>query len=373
MKKVLFLNLTAFSQTGGLEKFNRCFLKALAEIEVDTQMVSQAYSMYDTVADEKYYPQAKYKGFGLSRISFVMNSVMQGLRSDVVILGHINLAIVGYLIKMIAPQKKVMLICHGIEVWEPLQGMKQKMLNSANKILAVSEYTRQQIMKLHNIAADKVAVFHNTIDPYFPLPKTFDKNKALLQRYGLIENDFVLFTLCRLSSKEKYKGYDNVVKALPQLLKKYPNIRYVIAGKYDEQEKDRMDVMIEELGVQDKVVFTGYVDDKEIIQHYQLGDVYVMPSQGEGFGIVFIEAMACGQRVIAGNKDGSVDALANGELGKLVNPDDVNEIADAVASYYEGNAAWNTTSSAVLQEKVLNRFGFDVYKNRMKQLLPTLF
>jgi glycosyltransferase involved in cell wall biosynthesis len=238
--------------------------------------------------------------------------------------------------------------------------------------LAVSSYTKQQITNLHKIASDKITVFHNTIDPYFPLPDTFNKNPDLLKRYGLNENDFILYTLCRLSSKEQYKGYDYVIKALPALLKKHPNIKYLVAGKYDDVELNRLKALISETGVSANVIFAGFLDDSELIAHYQLGDVYIMPSQREGFGIVFIEAMACGSRVIAGNKDGSVDALAKGELGKLVDPTSVEEITKAIEDYYLSSVNWNMQSSADLQKRVIKHFGFSIYKDTLKQVIPTL-
>lgn len=372
MKKVLFLNLTAFSQTGGLEKFNRCFLKALAETETATNYISESYSMYDTVADERYYNVNKYRGFNKHKLQFVISGVVKAFKSDLIILGHINLALIGFIIRLFAPSKKIVLICHGIEVWEPLSYIKRTVLHGANRVLAVSSYTKQQITDLHKVASDKITVFHNTIDPYFPMPDTFNKNHNLLKRYGLSQNDFILYTLCRLSSKEQYKGYDYVIKALPALLKKYTNIKYLVAGKYDEVELNRIKALISETGVSDHVIFAGFVDDSELIAHYQLGDVYIMPSQREGFGIVFIEAMACGRRVIAGNKDGSVDALANGALGKLVDPTSVEEITTAVENYYLNAEAGNEQASAALQKQVIKHFGFSIYKDKLKQVIPTL-
>jgi len=372
MKKVLFLNLMAFKQTGGLEKFNRSFLKALVENEVQAGMVTQAYSLCDTIANEAYYPSDKYKGFGYHKVKFTISSILQGLKADCIILGHINLSIIGFFINLIAPSKKIVLICHGIEVWKPVSVIKKRVLKIAQRILAVSTYTKTQIANVHGIEPERITVFHNTIDRYFPLPKTFNKDVELLNRYRFDQNDFVLYTLCRLSSHEQYKGYDNVIKALGQLQGKYPNIKYLIAGKYDDIELQRVKQLIIENKVEDKVRFAGYIDDSEIIAHYQLGDVYIMPSYGEGFGIVFIEALACGCRVIAGNADGSIDAVANGELGKLVDPKSVDDIAYAIEAYYNNNANWNIDKAKLLQQDVVSRFGFDQYKNRLSSIISEI-
>jgi glycosyltransferase involved in cell wall biosynthesis len=356
---------------GGLEKFNRCFLKALNQIEAEGNLISQASSLYDTTTDERYYPRAKYKGFGRSRMKFVLSGILQGMKQDVIVLGHINLAIVGVVAKTLWPRKKLVLITHGIEVWGAASSIQKMLLAKADKIFAVSEYTRRKLIDIHGVDERKTALFYNTIDPYFPVPNTYSKSGELMRRYGLKESDKVLFTLCRLSSNEQYKGYDNVIKALKMLIAKYPDLRYVIAGKYDAIEKERIDLLLKEYGLTDKVILTGFVADDEIVSHYQLADVYIMPSKGEGFGIVFIEAMACGRRVIAGNKDGSVDALKNGQLGKLVDPENVEDIATSIDTYLSAEP-WSSINALQMKNDVMASFGFDVYKQRLRTLLTTV-
>jgi phosphatidylinositol alpha-1,6-mannosyltransferase len=366
MKKSLFLNLTAFSKTGGLEKFNRSFLKAMNELKGINNSCS--HSAYDTVADEKYYPQRQYKGFAGKLAPFIINSVIKAARYDEVIVGHINVAIVGCLIKTLYPSKKVTLITHGVEVWEPVGGFKKKLLQKADSILAVSTFTKNKVIEVHRIPAGKVQVFPNTIDPYFPVPLSFDQNMGLRLRYGLKENDFVLFTLARLSSKEQYKGYDIVIECLPALLKIIPGIKYIIAGKYDEAEKGRVEGIIGRLHLENNVILAGYVADNELTDHYRMSDLFIMPSQGEGFGIVFLEAMICGLQVIGGNRDGSVDALQNGALGTLVTPDNKEEIINSVLEHYKRRAVWTEKDKYRLQQDMLGFFGFDKFKQRLKNI-----
>ena len=74
------------------------------------------------------------------------------------------------------------------------------------------------------------------------------------------------------------------------------------------------------MGLSDRVIFTGYIPESEKIAHYNLADVYVMPSTGEGFGIVLLEAVACGVPVVGSRVDGSREALLDGQLGRLVDP-----------------------------------------------------
>lgn len=368
-KNVLFINLAAFSLTGGIEKFNKCFLKALWELHLQGELDVTSYSLYDQETNEQYFPKQYYKGFIRQRLSFVKQSVIHARHFDVIVLGHINLAIIGFLVKFFFPKKKIILIAHGIEVWQPLKGIKKIFLNKIDNIFAVSNYTKEKLRRVQKIDADKINIFPNTIDPFFDVPANFVTPLYLKKRYNVSEDDFVLFTLTRLSSSEKYKGYDMVIKSLPDLVKRIPNIRYIIAGKYDIEEKLRIEKMVKDLDLNDVVYLAGFLNNEEISDHYQLGDVFIMPSKGEGFGIVFIEAAVCGVKIVAGNKDGSVDALKNGELGTLVDPDSADEITEVVLKLHREKHAWNSQNKKDLQNRTLNYFGFSVFKKKLQKEL----
>lgn len=120
--------------------------------------------------------------------------------------------------------------------------------------------------------------------------------------------------------------------------------------------------MIKDNGVEEEVILTGFIPDTELTDHYQLADVFAMPSKGEGFGIVFIEATACGTQVIAGDKDGSVDALANGELGTLINPNDIDALAKAIQKMLTQNHDQRS-----IQDKTKQRFSYCNFKMRLRE------
>lgn len=102
---------------------------------------------------------------------------------------------------------------------------------------------------------------------------------------------------------------------------------------------------------------------------HRLADVFAMPSTGEGFGIVFLEAMACGTPVVAGNCDGAVDALDRGRLGKLVDPNDVSAIANGINSLLnkEGPALWFDREA--LHDAVTQRFGRTAFRTNLGKAL----
>ncbi len=120
----------------------------------------------------------------------------------------------------------------------------------------------------------------------------------------------------------------------------------------------------------ENVVLTGFIKDEEVVDHFLLADVFIMPSRKEGFGIVFIEAMACGLPVIAGNKDGSADALQNGVLGQLIDPDSDAEMFQAMVNTLQDRARLEDVCvKKELQQKVKAAFGFDTYKRNLEKLL----
>ena len=199
-------------------------------------------------------------------------------------------------------------------------------LRKADLALAVSRYTRDRLIQEVGLDANRVKILPNTYDPdrFAIAPKP----PQLLQKYGLQPQTPVILTVGRLAETEGYKGYDQIIKAIPEIRRAVPDARYLLVGK--GSDRPRIEKLIAEVGVQEAVILAGFVPDDELAEYYNLCDIFAMPSQGEGFGIVYLEALACGKPVLAGNKDGSRDAVAEGELGLLVDPEDTAEIASEI-------------------------------------------
>ena len=151
----------------------------------------------------------------------------------------------------------------------------------------------------------------------------------------------------------------------------FPYVRYVLGGR--GPDRPRVEQLIRELGVEGNVILAGYVAEHELREHYNLCDVFAMPSKGEGFGIVFLEALGCGKPVIAGNKDGSVDAVLNGEIGALVDPDDVEDIARALLQVLRGahpNPLLRQPEE--LRRRVIDAYGYEQFRARLDEVLQPL-
>ncbi len=311
-----------------------------------------------------YFPAEIFKGFNAAKVSFIKEAVLEGRKSRVVIISHINLMVVGWLIKKISPQTQVILLAHGIEIWNPLDKKRLMLLSSCDKILSVSSFTKNRILKLHKLPSEKCFVLNNCIDPFLERTTTKKRSPALVERYGIKTTDTVILTLTRLSLKDRYKGYGYVIQSLGEIAKTNTNVKYIIAGGYEATEKIYIDGLIEKYGLQEQVIVAGFIEEEELASHFSLADIYVMPSMKEGFGIVFVEAMYYGVPVIAGNADGSTDALLQGELGLLINPEDVQAITTALQKMIESKEAYFPN-----QQLLMDHFGYTAYKRKLEGFL----
>jgi glycosyltransferase involved in cell wall biosynthesis len=109
-----------------------------------------------------------------------------------------------------------------------------------------------------------------------------------------------------------------------------PNLRYLIVG--DGSDRPRLEAKARAHGLSDRIIFAGRIAETEKVAHYNLADVYVMPSHGEGFGIALIEAAACGIPVVGSSVDGSRDALLDGKLGRMVDPTKPDDLVMAIGA-----------------------------------------
>ncbi|MEO9005022.1 MAG: asparagine synthase (glutamine-hydrolyzing) [Ginsengibacter sp.] len=368
-QSVLFLTLRTFSSTGGIEKVSKVAGKALYEIGKETGGSFHVYSMYDQQrdVDTKYFPGPIFTGFGINKLKFMLRCMQKGVKHDVLILSHVNLLLPGYLVKLLSPKTKIVLIAHGIEVWERLGSMKKFMLDKCEQVLAVSHFTADALQHINKVPAHKLQVLNNCLDPFLELPLHEEKSQHFLNKYGFNREDTILMTLTRLAARERYKGYDIVIQSLQRLKQAQPRLKYLIVGKYDDKEKQRLDKMIEEAGLDGQVTFAGFVPDEELASHFNLADIYIMPSEKEGFGIVFIEAMYYNKPVIAGNKDGSVDALLNGRLGLLVNPQSLDEVTMAITDMASCKEKYLPD-----QQLLMDHFSYQVYKAKWKEVLENI-
>jgi len=283
-------------------------------------------------------------------------------RPSLVVCGHVNHSPICHLMKKLLGIPYIVLT-YGIEVWDVDSDLKRQALKNANLVAALSRYTRDKLIRRVGLSNEQVIVKPHGVREYFrPAPKP----AHLMERFGL-RGQRVLLTVARLAKSETDKGYDQVIKALAAVSKEVPNVRYVFVGSGDDVPRIRE--LAKEEGVAEKVVLPGFVANAALADYYNLCDVFVMPSKKEGLGIVFLEALACGKPVIAGNVDGSRDALLDGKLGTLVNPDSVEDIAKAIVAVLREETPKDLLDPSYLSATVREHFGFDRYCERVSEMI----
>jgi phosphatidyl-myo-inositol dimannoside synthase len=341
--------------------------KALQEFALQNEASIKIMSMHDaseTALNNPYFSSDIFKGYNAAKPKFILDAVKYGKKCDVVILSHINLLMAAWLIKKRNPKTTIILLAHGIEIWGKLNAQQQKMIGACDKIVSVSNFTKDSIINQHQIDTKKCFVLNNCIDPYLIRPVVKSRDAKLVERYHLKEEDIILLTLTRLSAKDRYKGYDFVIDAMAEIVKKYTNVKYILAGGCGAEERGFLENKIAENNLKSNVLLVGYLPDEELACHFSLADVYIMPSVKEGFGIVFVEAMYYGLPVIAGNVDGSTDALLNGELGLLINPESKTAIYESIEKMILDRNAYLPNDTLLL-----NNFGYEAYKYNLEKIL----
>lgn len=231
---------------------------------------------------------------------------------------------------------------HGEEIttedpYDPDHARARRTLLACDSIVVVSRFTRDAVARLLGDAAGRrVVLIENGVDTARFVPAA--KDQGLLDAFGL-GGRFVFVSVCRLLEK---KGVDNTLRAFAQLSDHLPEARYLVVG--GGPFAGRLQALAAELGVAGRVVFAGQVADHELVDHYRLGDVFVMPNRElpngdtEGFGLVFLEANGCGLPVIAGQDGGSTDAVQDGVNGLVVDGRSVDAIAGAMLRLHEDAA-----------------------------------
>jgi phosphatidylinositol alpha-1,6-mannosyltransferase len=248
-----------------------------------------------------------------------------GERFDAVICSHINLLPVAAAAAAVQ-RVPLLLVIYGVEAWEEKRGaLVTKLLKRVDAVIAISEYTKRRFLEWAGVEAALVRVLPCGVDMrrFGPGAKRGD----LLRLYGLSGRSVIL-TVARLAGAERAKGIDEMLESLPALALKVPNITYLIVG--DGTDRERLEAKTRALGVANRVVFTGFIDEASKADHYRLADVYAMPGRGEGFGIVYLEALASGLPIVASKLDASAEVVLSPEFGYAVNPDRPAELQAAV-------------------------------------------
>lgn len=325
--RIYALITDAYGGYGGVAVYNRDLLSAFLQHPGVTEVIAvpRVISHAMEALPEGLTYRTGAAGGAVRFLATIVRDLPRIARSDLIYCGHLNLAPLAWALGKLFG-RPVLGALYGIEAWRP---SSRRMTAWASRHLAryyaISTYTRDRFTSWSRVPEAHIELLPNAIHLQDYAPG--EKSEVLAARFGL-QNRKVLMTFGRLVSKERAKGFDEVLRVLPTLVAEDPSIAYLIAG--DGDYRRRLEERVAELHLGEHVVFTGFVEEAEKADLYRLADLYVMPSRGEGFGFVFLEAMASGVPVIASSTDGSRDAVRDGELGEMVDPDKPEELLGAI-------------------------------------------
>jgi phosphatidylinositol alpha-1,6-mannosyltransferase len=357
--RIVALLTDAYGGFGGIAMYNRDLLEAMCGHGRVEQV--QAFPRKITHPVEPMPARLDYRreasGGVVAFARAVSLEMLWGPRPDLIYCAHINLAPVAMAMR-IRWRAPVLLGLYGVECWQPTgRRIADRAARSFDQFYAISRITRSRFSSWSGVSEDRIHLLPNAIhlESYGVAPASED----VCRRFGLIGRTVIL-TLGRIVSEERAKGFDEVIGALSELRTRIPNILYVIAG--DGSYRSALEDKVRGLGLEKQVVFTGKVSEADKVELYRAAHAYVMPSRGEGFGFVFLEAMACGTPCVASSADGSSDAVRDGTLGSMIDPGDQNALVAA-------------TVAAVAKKKEvpagLEYFGFPSFRRRVHNMLDT--
>jgi len=209
-----------------------------------------------------------------------------------------------------------------------LRFLAGKSLRRAAYIIANSHHTRRILLEDWRLPPEHVRVLHPGVDTerFVPAPR----DNKVRQELGWAERPVVL-TVGRL---QKRKGHDMLIRALPAIRRAVPNLLYAIIG--DGEERRCLEHLVMQEGVQENVQFLGEANDQTLRRCYQQCDVFALPNRQvgvdiEGFGMVLLEAQACGRPVVAGASGGTAETMRVPQTGRIVNCDNPQPLADVLS------------------------------------------
>jgi phosphatidylinositol alpha-1,6-mannosyltransferase len=357
----------AFGGRGGIAQYNRDFLGALAATGPIDVLPRHAPDPVEGLPDAVAQTPAR-----AGRWRYAARAVVEAFRCrpGLVFCGHLYMAPLAALIARLR-RARLIVQTHGIEAWPRPSRVVRWATERADLVLAVSRHTRAQVLNWAALEPERVAVLPNTVSERFA---PGDRAASRL-RFGL-GAERVLLTVGRLAASERYKGHDRVIDALPRLVAAGHDLVYLVAGSGDDRA--RLEALARDRGVSDRVRFLGEVPDEALPDLYRAADLFVMPSTGEGFGIAYLEAMACGTPAFGLAVNGDADALApmSGRLASF-SVDAVGvparEPATALAAAIDRLLGeFDAADRGRLAQAARSRFGRDRFSARAHGLLDRL-
>lgn len=279
-----------------------------------------------------------------------------------VIVNHVNLAPLAYFINKVYKTKYFVNV-YGLEIWSGLSWFKTHSLKHSDKIIGDCKFILNYIKENLKIDEAKLNLLYDPVDTDKFIPK--DKNKDLIRKYNIPENKFVLLTVGRL---DRFKGHSLVIEALKYLP---DDIIYLIVGGGKLEEELRLNVS--NLKLQSRVIFTGRVPENELVDFYNLCDVFILISkfdknEGEGLPLTPIEASSCSKPIIVGDEDGSRESAVDGYNGFIISPNNVQILVQKILYLYKNRDILKEMGTNA-RKFVVENFSYEKFRQTLHEVI----
>jgi glycosyltransferase involved in cell wall biosynthesis len=305
----------------------------------------------------------------LRTAGFSVMAVAQALkeRPDALILTHLHFAPLALAVKKLTGCR-VYVCVHGVEGWGIKSAVKKAGLRGADRVLPHSDWTRECM--LHEVGVDPGRIFMMVCtadeERFTPGPRPAEIAGAL----GVPPGAKVLLSVGRLVFTDRYKGFDRIIEIFHRVVAEIPNAHYVLVG--DGDDRARLEELASRSTARDRIIFAGRAPAGQLADYYRLGDVFAMPSTGEGFGIVYVEALLTGKPVIAAPSGGARDTVKKGSLGLIADPDNPDELTETIIRLLAPrDVDPKMIDPAWLRGQAIEHYGMANFSRKLEALLQT--
>ena len=351
--------------TGGIQNYTATLVRALREIigEKNVRMVA-------VPAEASTRADGNAALGPITKLRFLLSAISSAIffRPELVLCAHVGISPVARLIqKLTGTPYWVML--YGIDAWCELAPAKVEALRAAQQLVAISKFTLDSASARHGLQANKSVC----LAPTFSIDESTAPAGATdpLHETGLP----VVLTVGRLAASERYKGHDVMLDAWPLVLREIPEARYIIVG--DGDDRSRLEQRAHQMELSGSVIFKGGVSSAELQSCYDDCRVFALPARteldpraprGEGFGIVFLEAMAHGKPVVGPNIGAPTEFIRDGEHGFLVDPVNPAKLAQALVELLAHPERARQMGEAG-RMWVQQQYSYEMFRERLRKIL----
>jgi glycosyltransferase involved in cell wall biosynthesis len=326
-RPICLLSSMLYSQEGGIQRVTQMVLRVLREAW--PRVPVQLFSLHDSASvpvaaagRNGKYEAVTFLPFGSDRLRYgcgVVRALVER-KPALVISDHAHLNILPSLARFVTTFPWISFVYHA-ELLD-LSLMRRRALRQTNLVLAISEFSAREARRILG-PEHALEICHLGLFPDYP-----DWAKMSQSLPARLVNRRVILIVGRMAGGERDKGHEALIRAMPAVARRTPNALLVIVGRGADEARLRR--LTEELGVGSHVHFAGYVPDPELPSYYEACEVFAMPSFGEGFGLVYLEAMFHARPCLAGNRDAAHEIVRQGETGLLVEPGNVSQVEQAL-------------------------------------------